>query len=74
MNQESITILKRLLTTAKIILPASKVVDRKPGLVPECPGASPIDISFSPNPNADDPSIPSVPYTDVGVDFTITGP
>ena len=59
-----IVIFKNLLTTAEIIFLASEVIDKKPGLFLEYPWARPLDASFSPDPNFDDPSIPPVPYTD----------
>ena len=70
----SVAILKRLLVSAKLLLPASAVTEEKKNLVPACPGLRPLDVSFSPDPNLDDPTVPQCPYSDIGVDYTITGP
>ena len=57
-KQGSIAILKRLLISAKLLLPASAVTEEKKNLVPACPGLRPLDVSFSLDPNLNDPTIP----------------
>ena len=60
----SITILKHLPISAKLLPPASTVTEEKKKLIPTCPGLQPLDVSFSPNPTLPHrtPHFPTLPH------------
>ena len=66
--------LTRLLKTANIIGPGSKVHVEPKNVIPQLPGARPFDISFRPIPSVKNTTTPPVPYSEIGIDFVVTPP
>ena len=64
----SVPVLKRILTTANVILSQSHVFTEHHNLIPTNLGLKLFDASYFPDPSLTEPTIPQCPYGEIGVD------